>query len=235
MNTMLVFVHGIGGRPDHFAPLQEALQRVGVSQPVTNFALPGHLEPLGEPLDVTATARQLLSALVSEPGTGSPAILVGHSTGGVVAMQAATLDQAPVAGVIVIDSNVPIHPLAVEEKLAKAQIANEPDWRSRMRASLLADWVGPDVWREKVFRDLDDSPDASLHTLWSSVLNTDSARLWNRLAVPVLYLQSTRRLKSSDFSELGNVQLVQVGRGHWPHLDDPQLIADVIGGWVEKL
>ncbi|MDY6055002.1 alpha/beta hydrolase [Micrococcus sp.] len=280
----LTLVHGIGGRPGHVLPVADALgvPRAQVAAP----ALPRHNDagPVGAagglPADVPSTAAWLLERT---PTAGR--LLVGHSTGGVLALAMAGLLAAPAgapaagagtadgadvgastgdgaearlkagvpAGVVVVDSNVPVAPDAVAARARKAQLARRTDWRAAMRGALARDWAGPALWRERVFADLDATADEPMRSLWESVLRTDSRALWAGLrppvgegceedgvgrcgaALPVLYVRATREVEAADVVPLlapgVELTVVRAGAGHWPHLQDPPAVAEAIGTW----
>ena len=85
-STPIVLVHGAWHGAWCFAGLQHALDQLGL--PSYAIDLPGHgvsTEPLGTLQSDAAAVAEVLRAL------GTPAVLVGHSYGGAVITEAATL------------------------------------------------------------------------------------------------------------------------------------------------
>lgn len=68
-----------------------------------------------------------------------PGLLIGHSTGGVIALRAVADGLVRPRALVVIDSNVPVTDTALAARAAKARLAARPDWRSVLRASLARD------------------------------------------------------------------------------------------------
>lgn len=268
----LTLIHGIGGRPAHVLPIAAAL---GADEGAAAPALPGHHDvgasapSAGAPVpsvgasaadaaradderlprDVSGTA-----AWLRERAPVAGRLLVGHSTGGVLALALAARRVGerggPVqgdargvgpAGVVVVDSNVPVAPDAVAARAAKAGLARRPDWRAAMRDSLARDWRGPECWRRRVFADLDATPDEPMRSLWESVLTVDTRALWAGLRpgpggrLSVLYLRSTRDVAEADVAPVlapgVELTVARVGAGHWPHLQDPEGVAEAIRRW----
>lgn len=231
----LTLIHGIGGRPGHFTPLLDAL---GDRHDVVAPALPGHAPaaaPAVSPPDDVPTTAAWLTARVPTRGR----ILLGHSTGGVLALAMAVSGAVAPAGVVVVDSNVPVASDAVAARAAKAALAARPDWREAMRASLARDWAGPEPWRARVFVDLAATADEPMRSLWASVLQTDARALWAGQRTPVLYVRSTRAVDEAGVRAVVapgvRVDVVTAGGGHWPHVESPDAVADAIRAWWRSL
>lgn len=233
---MFAFVHGIGGRGTHFDPLIESLS-ISPEQAQTPL-LPNHGEE-SEDGDWNALAStdwdetlRLTASHVADQIT-SCRVLVGHSTGGVVAMLMAAMAAGNAERLVIIDSNAPVSSDAVARKLVKADIAERPDWRVQMKHSLKRDWVGPASWRRLVFNDLDDTADLPMRWIWKAVLQADSKRLWESLNVPTLYVRSTRSLSGTEVAGVNdNARVTEVVAGHWPHIAAPDRVAAAIKQWI---
>ena len=102
-STMIVLVHGWTCRRSHWAGVLPMLKQYGE---VLAVDLPGHGDSAGSP-PLTATVVGLakeLASIISQQGD-RPVVLVGHSMGGAVALEAARLlDQA--TAVILVDTFV---------------------------------------------------------------------------------------------------------------------------------
>ncbi|NIH71351.1 alpha/beta fold hydrolase [Auritidibacter ignavus] len=230
------FLHGIGGTPQHFDPLVSELltqldrdtrlklpTKVPVSELKHWNSLTHGREDVGLLAAVEYIARQVDSCDV----------LVGHSTGGVVALQSVAWGMVAPRLVVIIDSNAPVGSSSLKARERKANLASQPDWRQAMRASLARDWDGPAEWKDRIFNDLDRTPDLPMRYIWNSVLNCDSVALWKSLNVRGLYIRSTRSLTASELAEVNDlVSHVEIRGGHWPHVSKPATVATAIRLWL---
>ena len=235
---MIRFLHGIGGRPAHFEPLADALG--AVADLAASPALPGHpgtdaggqgrpraARPATDADPVLDAARTWAAQAGPVPG-----LLIGHSTGGVIALRAVADGLVRPRALVVIDSNVPVTDTALAARAAKARLAARPDWRSVLRASLARDLLVPEPWRERILTDLDATPDHPMRELWAAVLAADTRALWSSLTVPTLYVRSTRNVHQRDLDAVTqHATVVDVGPGHWPHVAEPGAVATAIRRW----
>ena len=91
---MIRFLHGIGGRPAHFQPLADALG--AAADLAASPALPGHPGTDAGGQDRPRAARPAIEAdpVLDAAHTWAaqagpvPGLLIGHSTGGVIALRA---------------------------------------------------------------------------------------------------------------------------------------------------
>ena len=98
----LVFLHGIGGRASGWAPVQQACAAAG--HPSLAWDMPGYGEsPAIEPYDFDGLA-DALAALMDAHGL-QKAVLVGHSLGGMVALQMWARHPGRVAGLVLAASS----------------------------------------------------------------------------------------------------------------------------------
>lgn len=98
----LVFLHGIGGRASGWAPVQQACAAAG--HPSLAWDMPGYGEsPAIEPYDFDGLA-DALAALMDAQGL-QKAVLVGHSLGGMVALQMWARHPGRVAGLVLAASS----------------------------------------------------------------------------------------------------------------------------------
>ena len=117
----LVLVHGGAAHArwwDHLAPLLATGRRV-VALDLSGHGDSGRREPTAW----TLWAREVL-AVAADAGIAAPPTVVGHSMGGFVALRAAGLYGARLAGVVVIDS--PVRDLTPEERAAREHRAFGP-------------------------------------------------------------------------------------------------------------
>jgi len=161
-----------------------------------------------------------------------PGLLIGHSTGGVIALRAVADGLVRPRALVVIYSNVPVTDTALAARAAKARLAARPDWRSVLRASLARDLLVPEPWRERILTDLDATPDHPMRELWAAVLAADTRALWAGITVPTLYVRSTRDVHQRDLDAVTqHATVVDVSTGHWPHVTEPEAVAAAIRRW----
>ena len=100
--TALVFLHGIGGRASGWAPVQQACAAAGYTS--LAWDMPGYGEsPLIAPYDFDGLA-DALATLMDTHGL-QKAVLVGHSLGGMVALQMWAKHPSRVAGLVLAASS----------------------------------------------------------------------------------------------------------------------------------
>ncbi len=98
----LVFLHGIGGRASGWAPVQQACAAAG--HPSLAWDMPSYGEsPAIEPYDFDGLA-DALAALMDAQGL-QKAVLVGHSLGGMVALQMWARHPGRIAGLVLAASS----------------------------------------------------------------------------------------------------------------------------------
>ncbi|GGC83555.1 esterase [Tersicoccus solisilvae] len=190
-------------------------------------------------LDVTATAAAV-AALLAECGA-QPRAVVGHSAGGIVAVEVARAlraDSGDVAGAVLLDANLPTDPAASRDKRARAEkLSRLPDapLREAFAASMRRSWGGRDVGGP-AFRQVMDGVDAAgarvIREFWLSVLGLDSVAFWRRLELPAVYLHSDRPVDPGALTVLTDrvryVEAAQRSAGHWIHLVEPALTGDLV-------
>ncbi|MFI8725235.1 alpha/beta fold hydrolase [Micrococcus luteus] len=235
---MIRFLHGIGGRPAHFEPLADALG--AAADLAASPALPGHPGPDAGGQDRPRAARPATDADPVRDAAHTwaaqagpvPGLLIGHSTGGVIALRAVADGLVRPRALVVIDSNVPVTDTALAARAAKARLAARPDWRSVLRGSLERDLVAPEQWRVRILADVDATPDHPMRELWAAVLAADTRALWAGITVPTLYVRSTRDVHQRDLDAVaGHATVVDVSTGHWPHVTEPEAVAAAIRRW----
>ena len=100
--TALVFLHGIGGRASGWAPIQQACAAAGYTS--LAWDMPGYGDsPLIAAYDFDGLA-DALAALMDTHGL-QKAVLVGHSLGGMVALQMWAKHPSRVAGLVLAASS----------------------------------------------------------------------------------------------------------------------------------
>lgn len=103
----IVLVHGLGGSHVNWLRLGPRLaERARILAP--DMAGLGRTPPAGRRTTVYANAK-LLERFIQEVA-GSPAILVGHSMGGMISLLAAASNPRQVAGLVLLDPALPVAP-----------------------------------------------------------------------------------------------------------------------------
>ncbi|MEH0109812.1 alpha/beta fold hydrolase [Tersicoccus sp. MR15.9] len=193
-------------------------------------------------LDVTGTAAAIADRL--DRDAVAPRVVVGHSAGGIVALEVARR-LGSVRGAVLIDTNLPTDPRQVRDKQDRAAALDRlpPDeLRAAFTASMRRSWgprdIGGTAWGQ-VMAGVDAAPERVIRQFWLSVLRLDSVRTWRELAVPTVYLRSDRPVDADALARLTDrvryVDLAEKAAGHWVHLVEPDLVGDLVERAVEHL
>src|SRR5574337_721598 len=105
MPVGIVLVHGYSGSPDDLMPLRRQLATVYGEQTVTSVCLPGHGSGAPPPFDQAAFITSIVEAVTRYRREGRAIVLLGHSTGGILAL--AALRELEVAPALLILASVP--------------------------------------------------------------------------------------------------------------------------------
>jgi pimeloyl-ACP methyl ester carboxylesterase len=117
---LLVLVHGLGGSLVNWAALAPLLTD---TCRVVALDLAGFGHTIGGSRSTSVRANQRLLRRFLEEVSGSPAILVGNSMGGLIAILQAADDPPSVAGLVLIDPALPVGPSARPDPLVLATFA----------------------------------------------------------------------------------------------------------------
>ncbi len=105
MPVGIILVHGFSGTPDDFLPLTEKLVAVHGTEAVSALTLPGHTVGESPSFDRTASVAAIAEAIGRYRREGRTILLLGHSTGGILAL--ATLMEHRLAPDLLILASVP--------------------------------------------------------------------------------------------------------------------------------
>ncbi|WP_432547478.1 alpha/beta fold hydrolase [Kineococcus sp. SYSU DK004] len=199
--------------------------------------LPGHhgAPPLPGAVSLEAVAAHLADSLADglaggpADGPAGPAVLVGHSTGGVVALVVAARRPELVAGLVLVDSNVPVTADALAAKRARAGRVRSGPWPDVLVTSMRTAWGEREPQlREEVVAGIAATPEEVLRPLWTDVLKLDPRPLLAVVRAPLLHLRTTRDVDAAALAALNprarSVDLRHLGAGHWPHLLEPDAV-----------
>jgi pimeloyl-ACP methyl ester carboxylesterase len=219
----IVFIHGMGCDSSDFAPQFEYFRQ---RHRVVAVDLRGHGEsdvPAGG-YTIAALADDVLW-LCDELGVYKP-IVVGHSLGGVVALEIAARRPDAATAIALLDSPVLIPPQVGEALAPLGAAMRSPAYRDAM-IGFLASNFGPADDQERKGRILERAGRLPQHVgvaLWEHGLETyDSVSAVQACALPVLYLHAAVPSDLGQFARLCPRLMVgeTVGAGHWLQLEVP--------------
>ena len=214
----VVLVHGWCCRAWQWASLLEA-----PPEGVTLLApdLPGHGESRDIRLDnwtVTGQAEALVAAL---EGVDNP-LLVGHSMGGAVVLEAAR--RMAVRGVILVDTFVIPYGDLDEETARQIEQPFQADFAAAMQ-NLVETNVGPDMSsadKQALADGMAASPTDAMLPLWSDLLRWSPEPAFAELRCPIHAINGDligdlAKARCQDHV----VEWHQAGTGHFPQLEQP--------------
>lgn len=258
-DNQVLLLPGTAGRAEE---LDGLVRRLGERHTVLRLDLPGvgRAASWGEALprlDVAGTATAVAGRL--HAAGARPAVIVGHSAGGIVAVEVARALDRPstagsagtgaassaVRGVVLLDTNLPTDPAACRAKQQRAHaLGRLPDAELRevFTASMHRSWGGRDVGgpaHRQVMAGVDAAGARVIREFWLSVLALDSVRYWRALDLPVVYVHGDRPVEPAALARLTDLaRYVEAGdraAGHWLHLVEPSLAADLVEEAVAHL
>ncbi|MBX3271332.1 MAG: alpha/beta hydrolase [Sandaracinaceae bacterium] len=234
LGPVILLVHGAGGCAAVWAPVAAHLGGFEVLAP----SLPGRGRSAGDAFDDATAAGAWLARAIAALDRGPP-ILVGHSYGGAVALEAA-LAGAPLAGLALVatGARLRVHPSVL------AAAARAAEGGSPMSTSF-AFYDAPRAAIEGYERAAGATPPSATRADWIACDRFD--RLGDpgalaRLGTPALVLGGAADpLTPPKYHErlagaLGRAQLVIVpGRGHMLPWEDPARFAREVRAWAAAL
>ncbi|MGW2161227.1 alpha/beta fold hydrolase [Nonomuraea sp. NPDC001699] len=235
----IVLLHGLGCERGQFVRQWQGLRpELGL----LGLDLPGHGGSpglAGGAYSVGAMAEAVAGELRARGLSG--VVLAGHSAGGLIAAMIAATRPELVSGVVVLDSNFAVTAAGRRANAARARESEAGDWRGHYLATMSDAW-GPDGGhdgRAEVFRALERTPEQVVRPLWHDILRYDPTDLCRRCPVPMLYVRSRRDTDLAVLRSLNPLISVVDLRprclGHWPQLQCPDVVNDVIHAFVAGL
>jgi len=227
----IVFVHGWTCDHTYFAPQQQHfakrhrtvavdLRGHGASdKPQGSYALSGFAD------DVVWLCNEL--------GVKKP-IVVGHSMGGMTALELAVRHPDAAAAIVVCDSPMAM-PAALAANLADLTTQlRSPNWRPVHRAFIsdaLFNAADDPKRKEKILADMTSAPDHVTLGCWEGIVGADMDGDLRKVKVPFLYLAAEPQL--ADIAKLRelcpHVVVGQtVGAGHFHQLEVPDQVNSMI-------
>ena len=240
--TVVLLMHGAGN--DHTIWRYVTRRLAARGWPVIAPDLPGHGKSDGPPLTSIDDMARWCLALADAVGAAD-LVLVGHSMGSLVAMEAATQAPARVVGVALF---APAERMDVHEGLQSA--ADDLDRRA---ADLIVGWThsgrsrfghhdAPGMWMAGVNRRLLEHNSASLSTDLRATSAWDGAAAFAATQIPTLVVVSERdRMVPARYGRqlratLADVRLVEVSAGsHASLYDHPDEVVPPLIAWLETV
>lgn len=245
----LVLIHGLCC---HASDWKRQIDDFSGSSHVIAPTLRGHDDDLTVPGDLTiAGLAQDIVALLAARGI-KEAILVGHSLGTRVAIEAHAMAPERVQGLVLLDGSNTVEGDLDGALSAFDGIADKHLWAQELFRQMFLPGTHLDV--QDMYRDrIENMPAARIEALYRNMIKWDGTRLATRVAQietkPVFLLQSTIRgedgarrwLRAGETGPyvdllakaLTNLQVVTYpGIGHFPMLDAPERMHKDIEAWL---
>jgi pimeloyl-ACP methyl ester carboxylesterase len=219
----VIFVHSLAGNTSHWSAQLEHLRKV---RRAVAFDIRGHgnsespkdgnfaIDSLANDIDIVADELGLKRF-----------VLVGHSSGGTVAIAYASAHPEKVAGLLLADPSGDARKVPVEQanQLIKALESDSYSRAIENYYGMLLTGSQPAV-REKVIQDLRNTPHETVIGIFKSTLTYDPLTPLKLYKGPKLSVVTT--LNDAPFSlhnldtDLPHIQVT--GTGHWLQMDKPE-------------
>jgi lipase len=241
----LLAIHGVGAHGLRFVRLAAALRDWRVIAP----DLRGHgRSPSGPPFTVAQHVEDLLPILV---GLRAPAVLLGHSFGGLLAWELARAAPDAVAGVILVDPAIGLTPAVSDEGIeaaraerswpsAEAALADGLAGRSAAAAWAVALDVAVAMTTDSDGRLHEVAATDALITAWSEMRAPFRPSEFRRPTLLIEALPEAGRYVSVDLLNGLRRQLeeqldhVRVDVPHTIPADTPELLAKLVTDFVDR-
>lgn len=232
----IVFIHGWTCNHTYFAPQREHFAK---RHRVVSVDLRGHgdSDKPKQTYTISAFADDIAWSC-GQLGLAKP-VVVGHSMGGMVALELAARHPDVPRAIVACDSPI-VPPDALAANLG--QVAEQfrlPDWRPAHRAFLSDALFIPadDAKRkERILADMTSAPDHVTLGCWEAILSADTAGALGRCRAPFLYIAAANPIANLDrVRELcATVTIGQtVGAGHFHQLEVPDQVNAMIDRFLQ--
>lgn len=231
----LVFVHGLGGRLEHWAPV---FHRLGPGLRGIAFDLPGHGES-----EIPRDGDFGVPALASAIGAVAAAlglrrfVLIGHSLGGLLAIDYAGRHPERVGGLLLVDSNGDATQLPAEERESVARaVAEDPHGELQFHWRQILLDADPDV-AIQVFDDLAATAPETLAGALAGGLDYSPLAAFDRYTGPAEALVTPANSMPFSLHRLRPNLPVKtlIDSGHWLMMDRPQEFCDVLWDFLGRV
>jgi pimeloyl-ACP methyl ester carboxylesterase len=227
----IVLVHGWTCDHTYFTPQRDHFSK---HHRVVSVDLRGHGEsdkPKG-PYTIAGFADDI-AWLCRELGLAKP-VIVGHSMGGMTAIEVAARHPDLPCAIVACDAPVAVPALLASDITAITGELRKPDWRPAHRAFLSnALFIAADDPERKarILADMTSAPDHVTLGCWEAIVGADIDAAAMKCKVPFLYLAATPPLADlARLRELSpHVVIGQtVGAGHFHQLEVPEQVNAMI-------
>ncbi|RJX69123.1 alpha/beta hydrolase [Tsuneonella suprasediminis] len=248
---IVIAVHGLACARDDWTPLAD---RLGNRAGVVPLALPGHE---GQPADPDCQTIPALADFVNtrrDQVRRGPQVLVGHSMGARIVLEAAARRPDGLAGVVMIDNSLqaagdPDDAVAARRSLTDSERARRSD---ALFGGMFCGRPMPDLQR-RVMADLAAMSPVALAAFGEAIVRWDAASAAERLRtlrVPMLVLQATtaeagparRPIGPDEDTQWTRLVRAQAGTraaivnlpglGHFPHAEAPDRVARELSAFL---
>ncbi|HEX4816058.1 MAG TPA: alpha/beta hydrolase [Nonomuraea sp.] len=235
----VVFLHGLGCERGQYIRQWHGLNP---ELWLLSLDLPGHGDSPRSPTG-TYTVRSMTDAVAGElRGRGlKGVVLVGHSAGGLIALNLALTSPDLVGGIVALDTTIVLTAEHRQQNRRRAAESEKGDWRQYHMASMRDSWGpdGDDPLRVQVLSTLERTPEHVVRPFWHDILAFDPENACRRCPVPMLYVRSRRDTDLEILRSLNPLISVEDLRphcqGHWPHLQCPGPVNDILQEFVAGL
>jgi pimeloyl-ACP methyl ester carboxylesterase len=229
----IVLVHGWTCNHTYFSPQQEHFSK---RHRVIAVDLRGHGEsdkPHGS-YAITQLADDI-AWLCRELRVEKP-VVIGHSMGGMAALELAVRHPDLAAAIVVCDSPMAMPEALVSNLKAVTQQFRGPDWRNVHRAFIAGALFNPaddPKRKERILGDMTSAPDHVTLGCWDGITGADMDGALTKAKLPFLYIAAEPQL--ADLAKLRalcpHVVVGQtVGAGHFHQLEVP----DQVNAMIER-
>ncbi|MEU6084316.1 alpha/beta hydrolase [Streptomyces sp. NPDC047108] len=231
----IVLVHGTRFSAAQWSPQLASLER---DFPVAAVDLPGHGSRSAQPWSLGA-ATETVAAAVDSLGRG-PALVVGHSLGGYVALEFARRHPERLRGLVLAGASAATKgPWAMPYRWVAGLVPRVPQARlTRWNDRFLRRLYPPEVVEATIRFGY------AFHTLpvaWGEVLGRFDASAMRHVAAPVLILNGEKdsvfRSGEREFARAhpdARIELIPRAR-HLANFDDPEAFADAVRRFARQL
>jgi pimeloyl-ACP methyl ester carboxylesterase len=233
----VVFLHGMGGEAaSGFAPQIRRFER---THRVVGLNLPGHGQTpaLGEEVTVESMARALAPILLER--VREEKLLVGHSLGGLVALELARFVPGAL-GVVMIDPPTLFHEDAGKAIAPLRGLLGTPAHARTVKAfaeKAFFTEATPAELRSRVHAELAGLDPGLYCQLWDACGKYDSRRALESLGVPALILHSAAPIDLERARAAGSHVEARShpGSGHYLHLERPDEMSREIEAFLRSV
>ena len=232
----IVCLHGAGGNGGLFTDLMNEL---AAAQSPLAFDQPGHgrsggLDSLGSIERMSAFTGALLAALGIDR-----AVLVGHSMGGLVALQHALDNPVAVRALVLVGTAARIE--VPDAFIEQTRRVTEGKDRRAFRREAYSPATSPDVMRRGFMEDLKTDPRAGLGDLLAA-RDFDARERLGEIRAPTLVIAGEDEVEglrlAAEALEAGiaGARRVEIAKaGHMVPIEQPQALAEAIAGFLAEI